>query len=110
MKITSILSLLALSASLSFAADGDKPKKPPGEGDRPRHNPEEIFKHLDTNNDKSISLEEFLAGPRAKENPDKAKEIFAVKDKNNDGKLTMGELAEHPPGDKPPGDKPKKKE
>ncbi|MEY4484103.1 MAG: hypothetical protein RL693_1555 [Verrucomicrobiota bacterium] len=108
MKITSILSVLALSASLSFAADGDKPKKPPGEGDKPRPNPEEIFKHLDTNNDKSISKEEFLAGPKAKENPEKAKEIFAHKDKDGDGKLSMQEFAAHP--ERPPGKKPEKKE
>lgn len=112
MKISSLLSVLALSASLSFAADGDKPKKPPGGGDKPRPNPEEIFKHLDTDKDQSISKDEFLAGPKAKENPDKAAQIFGHKDKDGDGKLSKDEFAAHPerpPGKKPEGDKPGKK-
>lgn len=98
MKTTYILCALALSASLTFAADGDKPKKPPGEGNHPQPNPEEMFKHLDTNGDKSISLEEFMA---------EAKEHFGKRDRNGDGKISMEEFAVHP--ERPPGKKPEKK-
>lgn len=115
-----ILTLCALAICGAFtlqAADGDKPKKPgdakPGEG---RRNPEETFKKLDTNSDGSITKDEFMAGPFAKDK-ERAEKMFTARDKNTDGKLTKEEwIAEGgrpgKPGDAPkkPGDAPKKPE
>jgi hypothetical protein len=108
MKIILTLGALLLSASLALAAEGDKPGKPgkpPGEGgDRPRPNPEEMFKKADTNGDGSISKEEFLATPRAKENAERAEKMFTAKDKDKDGKLTKEEFAARPDGGRKPGE------
>lgn len=112
MKIILSLGALLLSASLTFAADGDKPGKPPGGGDRPRGNPEEMFKKADANGDGSLSKEEFLATPRGKENPERAEKMFGAKDKDKDGKLTKEEFAARPEGAPKPGeggDRPGKK-
>jgi hypothetical protein len=94
MKTILTLCALAICGALSLhAADEGKPKKPgegkPGEGKR---NPEEMFKKLDTNSDKAVSKEEFLAGPRAKQDPAKAEERFKSLDKDSDGKLTFEEF------------------
>lgn len=107
MKSILTLCALAICGVMSLqAADEGKPKKPgegkPGEGKR---NPEEIFKKLDTNNDGSISKEEFLAGPRAKQDPAKAEERFKALDKNSDGKISLEEFkAAGPPGGRKPGE------
>ncbi len=106
-----ILTLCALAICGAFtlhAADGNKPKKPqegkPGAGG---HNPEEIFKKLDTNNDGFVSKDEFMAGPRAKEDPAKAAERFKMLDKKGEGKITLEEFkAGH--DHKKPGTPPKK--
>ncbi|MCE9518796.1 MAG: EF-hand domain-containing protein [Verrucomicrobia bacterium] len=111
-----ILTLCALAICGAFtlhAADDNKPKKPhdgkPGDG-KPggmKHNPEEIFKKLDTNNDGFLSKDEFMAGPRAKEDPAKAAEHFKMLDKKGDGKITFEEFkAAH--DHKRPGGPPKK--
>ena len=107
-KLITTLSALALATTLSLAED--KPAgPPPGGPHRPggpggpgggRPNPEEIFKKLDTNNDGSISLEEFKAGPRAQKDPAKAEEIYKQMNKAGDGKLTLEEFKAHRP---PPG-------
>jgi len=68
----------------------DEPKKP-GEGKRP--SPEEFFKKLDANGDGSLSKDEYLASPRAKQDPAKGAENFAKMDKDSDGKLTKEEFA-----------------
>lgn len=96
--LTSILAITA-SAFVATAAEGDKPAEtkpaaPAAEGKK-GHNPEEAFKKLDSNNDGSISLDEFKAGPMGKKDPAKAEEIFKKKDKNSDGKLEKGEFAGH---------------
>ena len=112
MKIILTLGALLLSATVALAAEGDKPKKPPGEGDRPRLNPEEMFKKLDSNNDGSISKEEYLASPRAKENAERAEKSFAARDKDKDGKLSKEEFTARPEGGRKPGeggDRPGKK-
>ncbi|MEZ0274943.1 MAG: EF-hand domain-containing protein [Roseimicrobium sp.] len=111
MKLILTLGALILSASFALAADGDKPRKPGEGGDKPRPNPEEMFKKADTNNDGSLSKEEFLATPRAKENAERAEKIFTAKDKDKDGKLSKEEFAARPEGDRKPGeggDKPRK--
>ena len=91
--LLTLCALAVCSAMTLHAADEGKPKKPgegkPGEG---KPNPEEIFKKLDTNSDGSVSKEEFMAGPRAKEDPAKAETRFKALDKNNDGKLTLEEF------------------
>ncbi|RBP43691.1 EF hand domain-containing protein [Roseimicrobium gellanilyticum] len=112
MKIILTLGAMLLSATLALAAEGDKPGKPPGGGDRPRGNPEEFFKKLDTNSDGAISKEEYLASPRAKENAERAEKGFAAKDKDKDGKLTKEEFLARPEGGRKPGeggDRPGKK-
>ena len=111
MKIILTLSALVISASLALAAEGDKPKKPgegkPGEGKRP--SPEEIFKKLDANADGSVSKDEFMAGPRAKQDPAKGGEHFTRMDTDKDGKLSKEEFAKRPEGKGgKPGDAPKK--
>jgi hypothetical protein len=86
--ITSILSILALAATLN-AADGDK--KP--EADKKKKaDPEAAFKKLDSNGDGSISKEEWAASPMAKKDAAKADKMFAAKDKDKDGKLSKEEF------------------
>ncbi len=112
-KLVTTLSALALATTLSLAQD--KPAGPPPGGPGPgpggpggpgggRPNPEEIFKKLDTNNDGSLSLDEFKAGPRAQKEPDKAEAAFKKMDKDNDGKLTLEEFKSgRPPREGGPG-------
>ena len=96
------LTALALGATLSFAQE-KPPGAPPGGGGggqagggeggrRERPNPEEAFKKLDTNNDGSVNLDEFKAGPMAQRNPERAEEAFKRMDKNSDGKLSLEEF------------------
>jgi Ca2+-binding EF-hand superfamily protein len=91
MKIITTLCALAFCGALSLNA-ADEPKKPGKGGDKPHHTPDEAFKKLDTNNDGSVSKEEFLAGPRGKAEPAKAEEHFKKMDKDSDGKLTLEEF------------------
>ena len=86
MKLLTSLLALAMFGSAAFAAD----EKPAGE--KPKRNPEEMFKKLDTNNDGSVSKEEFLAGPAGKRDAAKAEQNFAKRDKDSDGKLTLEEF------------------
>ncbi len=104
-SITSILAALAIGTTLSIAADekpaGAKPeagkpaeKAAPG-AEKPKHEPGEIFKKLDANNDGKVTLEEFKASPMGKKDPAKAEEMFKKKDKNNDGSLSLEEFSAH---------------
>jgi Ca2+-binding EF-hand superfamily protein len=88
--ITSLLAILALSAVTSFGADA--PKKPEGDKGKPKMNPEEMLKKLDTDKDGKVSKAEFLASPNAKKDEAKATERFGKMDKNSDGSLTLEEL------------------
>lgn len=96
------LSALAAAASLSFGQD-QPPKGPggphgpggPDKGKRPT--PEEIFKKLDTNNDGSLSLEEFKAGPMAQHDPAKAEEVFKKMDADGNGSVSLEEFKSHRP-------------
>jgi Ca2+-binding EF-hand superfamily protein len=90
--ITSFLAILALSAVTSFAAEGDAPKKPEGDKGKPKMNPEEMLKRLDTDKDGKVSKAEFMASPNAKKDEAKATERFGKMDKNSDGSLTLEEL------------------
>ncbi|MCE9611057.1 MAG: EF-hand domain-containing protein [Chthoniobacter sp.] len=102
-SLTTIVAALALG-SIAFAAD-EKPAPPPGAphadgdkkphgpgGDRPRMNPEDVFKKLDADSSGDVSLAEFKAGPRAQKDPAKAEEFYKKMDANNDGKLTLEEF------------------
>ncbi len=90
--ITSILSILALAATLN-AADGDAPKKPAAEaGKKAPPSPEAMMKALDKNTDGKVSKEEFMASPGAKKDEAKAGERFGKMDKDKDGSLTLEEM------------------
>jgi hypothetical protein len=73
--LPSLLTLLALGASVALAAD-----------------PEKAFKKLDTDGDGAISLEEFKAGPAGKKDASKIEALFKKKDKDGDGKLSPEEM------------------
>jgi hypothetical protein len=89
-----ILTLTALFVSASLATAADEPKKPgEGKGDGKRPSPEEFFKKLDANGDGSLSKDEYLASPRAKQDPAKGAENYAKMDKDSDGKVTKEEFA-----------------
>lgn len=79
MKITALLFAILLSASMTYAADGDKPKP----------NPEEMFKKKDSNGDGKVSKEEFTKGAK---DAAKAEAAFTGKDKDKDGSLTKEEF------------------
>lgn len=80
--LTSLLSVLALSASISFAADEAKPEKP-------KVSPEEMFKKLDKDADGKLSLDEFRGKKEASEVEAKFKDL----DKDGDGKLSLEEFS-----------------
>ncbi len=88
--ITSLLAILALSAVTSFAADGDAKKE--GDKGKPKMDPAEMMKKLDTDKDGKVSKAEWLASPAAKKDEAKATERFGKMDKNSDGSLTLEEL------------------
>ena len=93
-SITSILAVLALGTTLAVAADqkpaaGAADAKP----DKPKRDPAEVFKKLDTNNDGKLSAEEFKAGPMGKKDPAKAEEAFGKKDKDGDKSLSLEEFS-----------------
>lgn len=87
MKITALLFALLLGASMTYAADAEKPKT---EGDKPKPSPEEMFKKKDANGDGKVSKEEFLKGAK---DAAKAEAAFTAKDKDKDGFLTKEEFA-----------------
>jgi Ca2+-binding EF-hand superfamily protein len=94
-RIFTILSALIVSATFAIAEDKPAEAKPAAPaGEKPKHNPEEMFKKKDTNNDGAVSKEEFLAGAK---DAAKGEEAFKRKDKDNDGKLTKEEFAAHGP-------------
>ncbi|HEX4129901.1 MAG TPA: EF-hand domain-containing protein [Pirellulales bacterium] len=74
-----VVMLFALSVASSTAADKPKPE------------PEEVFKKLDANGDGKLSVDEFVR-KRTGDEADKAKAAFAKLDKNSDGYLTLEEF------------------
>ena len=85
-KLFSLLmvsAVVACFAAPAFAAD----KK----ADKPKPNPEEAFKKMDKDNDGSLTEAEFL-GKREGEKAEAAKKMFAAKDANKDGKLSLEEF------------------
>ncbi len=101
----SISTLIAMAIATSLSVAQEPPTHPGGPTGpkRERPSPEEAFKKLDTNNDGTLSLEEFKAGPRGQKNPTKAEEIFKKIDTNSDGKVTLEEFKAHRPPHHPAG-------
>lgn len=91
MKITALLFALLLSATMTYAAEGDKPK--PAEGDKPKPNPEEYFKKKDANGDGKLSKDEFTKGAK---DAAKAETRFTTLDKDKDGSVTKEEFSAAP--------------
>ncbi len=105
-KLASLLAIFA--CSLCLASAEDKPAGPPPEGGaggpgKGRPSPEKMMEHLDADKDGFISEAEFKAGPRAKENPEKAMEMFKKIDTDKDGKLSLDEIKKAPRPERPPG-------
>lgn len=90
------LGIMVIAASLTYGQEADGPKKRHKQPD-----PEKVFKHLDSNSDGSISLEEFKAGPRAQKNPEKAEEIFKKIDTDSSGGISFEEFKAHRPAHPP---------
>jgi Ca2+-binding EF-hand superfamily protein len=110
-SLTTILSALALTASVSFAED--KPEQKPAadaakpaetakpaaaadkkDGDKkPAASPEERFKKLDKNNDGSLDLSEIKG---KKDDDATAEKKFKALDKNGDGKISLEEFTAGP--------------
>jgi len=89
--VISTFAALAIASTFAVAEDA-KPAAAGAKGDKPKQEPAEAFKKLDSNSDNSISLEEFKAGPMGKKDPAKAEEIFKRRDKDGDGKLSLEEF------------------
>ena len=99
-----ILGVMMIATSLTLAEDGPKGPKGPGGPGKGRPGPEKIFEKLDADSSGSVSLEEFKAAPRAKEEPAKAEEIFKKIDKDGNGELSLEEFKSHrPPHRRGPG-------
>jgi hypothetical protein len=92
-----IIGAMVIATSLTLAQDGPKGPKKHGKDGKGRPNPEAIFKKLDADGSGSVSLEEFKAGPRGKENPEKAGEFFKKIDKDSNGELSFEEFKSHRP-------------
>jgi Ca2+-binding EF-hand superfamily protein len=75
--------VFGLSAA-SYAADEAK-------ADKPKRDPEAMFKALDKDSDGSLTEAEFL-GKRDGDKATKAKELFAKLDKDKDSKVTLEEF------------------
>lgn len=81
-KFFSYLTVAALAlgvAAPAFAAD------------KPKVDPAEAFKKMDKDSDGSLTEAEIV-GKKTGEMADKAKAMFAKKDKNKDGKLSLEEF------------------
>lgn len=96
--MTRYLVLLAAGASalLLTACENDKPTGPgrpgmAGGGDR-----KTMFVRIDTNGDGYITRREFMASPRAQQNPQQAPRVFVMMDRNGDGLLSRKEFVEGP--------------
>lgn len=94
--ITSILTVLAMGTVFATAADEKKPAgaKPEAAAAaapaKPKRDPAEVFKKMDSNSDGKVSAEEFKA--KAKDAA-KADEMFGKKDKDGDKSLSLEEFS-----------------
>jgi Ca2+-binding EF-hand superfamily protein len=104
------LSLTALFTAVSFVTAAPDAKPEGEKKDKPKMDPEAMYKKLDADSNGSVSLDEFKAHGIGKKDPAKAEEIFKKKDKDADGKLSLDEFkaggGKKPDGGKKPeGDK-----
>jgi len=81
--IITALTAIAVCTMVATAGEGKKG------GDKPKADPEAIFKKMDANGDGKLSKEEFTAKAKDKE---KAEAQFKAKDKDGDGCLTLDEF------------------
>jgi len=81
----------AVAACVAIPGLAAEEKKPP-EGEAKKRNPEQVFKRLDTNGDKKLSLAEF----QGKREGDQIKKQFEAKDTDKDGSLTFAEYSAQP--------------
>ena len=113
-----LLTLLAVPfLALSVQAEDAKPAAPtppaapaspappavPDQGGKPKMDPAAAFAKLDTNADKTLSLDEFKASPRFKKDASKADGAFKRMNKSGDGKMTLEEFSAKPERPKKPG-------
>ena len=96
-----ILGIIALSTSLSFGEEkAPKEKKTP--------DPEKTFKKLDTDNNGSLSLEEYKTSPMGTKAGDKAEPKFKKLDADGNGSVNLDEFKAGSTGGKAKGEgKPK---
>ena len=85
MKLITTFAAVVLAGTFAFAEEA----KPEAKGDKPKRDPEAVFKKLDANSDSAVSLEEFKTG---KKDAAKAEENFKKRDKDGDGKLSLEEF------------------
>jgi Ca2+-binding EF-hand superfamily protein len=86
MKITAALFALLVSASFTFAAEGDKK---PAEGEKKPVDLAAVFAKKDADGNGKVTKEEFLKGAK---DATKAEAQFTKKDKDKDGSLTKEEF------------------
>ncbi len=84
MKITFALCALLLAGAVTIKAE-DKPKA----ADKPKPDPEAVFKKKDTNSDGKLSKEEYTKDVK---DPVKAEANFTARDKDKDGSLSKEEF------------------
>jgi Ca2+-binding EF-hand superfamily protein len=77
---------LMIVAALSIGAAADDPPK-----SKKRPSVEDVFKKLDQNDDRKVTLDEFKAFPAVK-NKDAAAKAFKAADANEDGALSFAEF------------------
>ena len=76
-----VLALGITTSGLATANAAQKSKK----------KPEDVFKEMDSNQDKKLSLEEYVAGKKGRLKT-AAEKIFKTKDKNKDNNLSLEEF------------------
>lgn len=82
--LVSVVCLL-LIGGVAWGEQGKKAKKAPP-------TPEELFAQMDTNNDKSVNLDELLAMKQLKGDKEVAEKLLAAWDADKDGKVTQEEF------------------
>lgn len=83
-SILAAAAALTLIATPVFAEEAAK-------ADKPKADPEAMFKKVDANSDGFLTVEEFTANKPA-EKTEKLKKVFERKDTDKDGKLSLDEM------------------
>ncbi|MBI5686217.1 MAG: EF-hand domain-containing protein [Verrucomicrobia bacterium] len=86
-----IISALTVIAVCCMVATGAEEKKKGG--DKPKANPEAVFKKMDANGDGKLSKDEFMAKQK---DAAKGEAAFKAKDKDCDGNLSLDEFKTGP--------------